>query len=299
MRTQAWAAGLAAVVVLAGCGAAGPVPAPPGAPDRGTASPASTVDAAATTVTPGPSSPSATQQAGDAGHGSPAVRRVPALDVAALDVPALQAYLREVDGMDAALRQVATLVNGDLTARGLAARPRTVAAVQALTARETRVRRSLPAGMGPALTRAALLVYSELSSRAAAFNPIVRASADLPAGDPEFTELKGCLANGAVAAARFAGDLTALRRLAASSRAFVPAAPSARATAEIALRTTLVRNGNGCCDSCGGYLSDALVPLVWGRPAEPGARADGTIDGIDFDATYHADGGWTVQIHAG
>ena len=297
MRTQTWAAGLAAVVVLAGCGAAGPVPASPGAPGRGTASPTSTVDAAATTVNPGPSSPSATPRPGDAGHGSPAVRRV-----TALDVPALQAYLREVDGMDAALRQVATLVNGDLTARGLAARPRTVAAVRALTARETRVRRSLPAGMSPALTRAALLVYSELSSRVAAFNPIVRASADLPAGDPEFTELKGCLANGAVAAARSGRDLTALRRLAASSRAFVPAAPSARATAEIALRTTLVRNGNGCCDSCGGYLSDALVPLVWGRPAgprEPGERVDGTIDGIDFDATYHADGGWTVQIHAG
>ena len=297
MRMHTWVAGLAAVVVLAGCGAAGRVSATPGTPDGGaapgTASPTSTVDAAATTVSPEPSGPPA----------SPAhPRSVDTGRRTALDVPALQAYLREVDGMDAALRQVAALVNGDLTARGLAARPGTVAAVRDLTARETRVRGSLPAGMSPALTRAALLVYSELSSRAAAYNPIVRGSADLPMGDPQFAELKGCLANGATAAARFGRDLTALRRRAASSPAFVPPAPSARSTAEIALRTTLVRNGNGCCDSCGGYLSDALVPLVWGRqtePGEPGARADGTIDGIDFDATYRAPGGWTVHLHAG
>lgn len=210
----------------------------------------------------------------------------------------LTGYLREVDATDAAIRHAAALVNSDVTAAGLTVRPATRAAVEALDAQQDRLAKAFPAGMSTPLARAAILVFSNLASRAAAMNP-VRRSGDVRATDPGFADLRGCLAHGAQAVARYRSDLAALRALAAASPAFTPAAPSSRASAEAALQTELVRNGENCCASCGGYVGDKIYPVVWGRATGISGPADGMINGIDFTARYRPDGGWTVEIHAG
>jgi uncharacterized protein YceK len=209
----------------------------------------------------------------------------------------LAGYLEAVAAADVRIRRVAALVNGDITAAGVRIRPTTAAAIQALDV--TDVAAALPPGMPASLTRAALLVFSELSSRRTAFHGVPLEGL-VAAGEPGFARMTACLANGARAAARFGADVAALRTLAAATEPLRRVEPASRAAAEIALRTRYVQGQNGCCDSCGGYVSDRLVPIVWNaRDLPGGVHVDGTIDGIDFEARYRTPGGWQVAIHAG
>lgn len=223
------------------------------------------------------------------GVGAPVAERATALD-------GLGAFLAEVDRTDARLHEVAGFVNADVTAKGVRARPQTVAAIYALDLKP--LAKALPAGAGTALTRASMLVFSNLSSRAASFRGVPEGFA--PVGSEEYAHMRECLANGARAQARFAADLAALRRLAAASPAFVPAAAGSRAAGEIALQTALAVGGNTCCGSCGGYVDDELSPVVWRAKEDPvEGHTDGTIGVIEFEASYTAAAGWKIELHAG
>jgi hypothetical protein len=198
--------------------------------------------------------------------------------------------------MDAALQRVATRVNADVTKAGVRPRPETLTAIEGVRDVQA-LQRAFPPGMSTALTKASLLVFSNLASRAAAFHGVPYHAATSTTG--EYRIMMACLANGSRAAARFGSDVAALKKLAASSPAFTPALPASRAVAEIALQTLWVWKDEACCDSCGGRVSDRLAPIVWGHSTGISGPADGTIDGVDFAASYHTGTGWKVEIHAG
>jgi len=275
-----------AAVLLAGCGGGTGGGAAPLTPGPATSGPAESGPAPSTG--PGPAATGATGSTGSTGPAGTAASALPQLD----------AFLLQVGSLDAALRQAGALVNADVTAAGMTPRPATRQAIDAVDARVLTVAAAMPAGMGVPLTRASLLVFSGLASRAAAFHGVPGSA--VTASSADYRHMTGCLANGARAAARSAADLAALRALAASTPAFRPAAPSSRATAEIALQTRFVWGGEACCASCGGYVSDAVATVVWHRRVLEGPTpVDGTIGGVGFDATYHAGTGWVVDIHAG
>lgn len=307
-RSGSWSAAFAAslvVVALAACGEAGSGPAgsgtPPAAPTAGTTSTTGTTPApvVTTTVTAPGRIEATTVTVTGAGPGPEATSgaRRSALD-------GLRTYLTRVDGADARIGAAARMINADTTASAMRIRPATRAAIQALTLDD--VARALPAGMTPELTRRALLVYSELSSRRAALTAVGGLSpgpdgiAAVRKGTGGWDLVQGCLASGAKAKARFAPDVAALRTLAASSKPFTVPPVSARATAEILVRTVYIDGWNGCCDSCGGYVTDRLAPVIW-QPKDYGSgeHVDGTIDGVGFEASYRAATGWRVVVHAG
>jgi hypothetical protein len=216
----------------------------------------------------------------------------------------LARFLGEVERADARIRAASALVNADAVGGGMRIRPSTRAAISALDL--TSVAGSLPAGAGEALTRRSPLVYSELSSRRAALRglvlrtPAADGTVTLSPGDEALTRVRECLANGARAYARFGPDVAALRTLAATSASFAAAAPASHAAAEIAVRTRYIDGWNGCCDACGGYVTDRLVPIVWRDREDPVAgHTDGTVDGVAFEASYRGGSGWTVVVHAG
>jgi hypothetical protein len=215
---------------------------------------------------------------------------------AASALPRLQAYLSQVDAKDAQLKAAAALVNADVTATDIRLRPATQQAARAAQDLAA-LRRAIPAGMSLALTRSALLVFSNLASRAAAFHGVLTVA--LPVSAVDYRTAMNCLANGGRAAARFPADVAALRALATQSPAFRAVPESSRAAAEIALQTEFVWAREACCDSCGGYVGADLAPIVWGRSTGISGPSDGMINGVDFDARYRDATGWTVRIHAG
>jgi hypothetical protein len=266
-----------AVLVASGCGGAAGSAAPAG----GVASrPAASSSGAAAT---GVASAAGSAPAGATGTGVSALA-------------ALQPYLQQVAARAAQLQQVAALINVDVTPTDIRLRPGTARAIQDAQD-STALRRAVPAGMSVALTKAALRVFSNLASRAAAFRGVLEAPT--PVSAASYRSAMACLANGGAAAAGFAADVAALRSLSARSPAFTPAPESSRAAAEIALQADFVGAREAGGDSCGGYVGDDLQTIVWGHPTGISGPADGTINGVDFSATYHAGTGWAVQIHAG
>lgn len=268
-----------ALAGLAGCGGAGGGAAPTAARPGGSVSPAGTVPPAAT------SSVQVTTERASALAG-------------------LRAYLTRVADVDQQLGRAAAAVNADVVTGGMRIGPATRSAVQDVDL--TGLARALPAGMDAPLTRQALLVYSELASRRAAFNGVLEASvgpdgtATVAPGSPALSRINECLANGARAHARFDADVAALRALAAASPPFTHAAPASRASAEIAVRTRYIDGWNRCCGSCGGYVTDRLAPVVWVEHDDPVAgHTDGAIEGVAFEATYRASSGWLIELHAG
>lgn len=301
------------VVALAACGEAGSGPAASGTPPAPptpatTATTATTGDAtpaptATTTVTaPGRIVATTVTITGAGPAAEPATGATSGPGRSALD--GLQGYLTRVASADARIAAVARLINGDTTASGMRIRPATRSAIAALQLGD--VARALPAGMSTELTRRALLVYSELSSRRAALTAVGGLTpgpdgiAVVRKGTAGWDLVQGCLASGAKAKARFAPDVAALRTLAAGSKPFTAPPAAARATGEILVRTVYIDGWNGCCNSCGGYVTDRLAPVVW-QPKDSGngEHVDGTIDGVGFEASYRSGSGWRVVVHAG
>lgn len=206
---------------------------------------------------------------------------------------ALRPFLFDAESVNRSLQFAATLVNGDIRSTPFTFRDATRSAVDMVSLEG--VSRTIPAGLPPDLQLAALRVYGDLVSRRVAFNRVTGAGSSVVTRD----DVAPCLANGARAAARYAGDVASLEAMAAAVPDFQAAAPDSHAAAEIALRAAVIDGWNNGCGNCGGYLPDGLATVVWAKTTDPvtGAR-DGTIAGVGFRATYRAGDGWHVELFA-
>lgn len=227
---------------------------------------------------------------------APGSTRAPAASAAAQ----LAAFVAAAQRADGRIRQAAALVNGDIGATSMRFTPATLAAVRALSTEPAA--RALPAGLPPVLLRAALVVYGDLASRAAAFGGVEMygsAGDALPIGSASARAVLHGLRNGAPAAARFGRDLAAVRALALQTPPVAVAARDSRAAAELAVRLRSLDHRNGCDETFGGWVPAALEPIVWqpGAGHAPG-RYEGTISGIRFHATYTAQHVWDVVLDA-
>jgi hypothetical protein len=148
----------------------------------------------------------------------------------------------------------------------------------------------IPAGLSEELETAALTVYSDLVSRAAAVNGGARYLAATPEPDKELREQNleftmTCLGNGHDANARFDDDLARAERLARSEAPPPEFAPDSDEAGILAVRAAGIDGANWCCDSCGGFIYTEPASVDWeGRTG--------------FDAEF-VDGHWEIQLHAG
>jgi hypothetical protein len=275
---------LVLLVPLGGCGRGTRSPA---------ANPAPSPSASSTATTPGPASPAA-----------PPTRTTPAPPVRS-HVPSaadqLDGFFTAAQRADGQIRAAAALFNEGVTPKGITVQAKASSALRAIDL--TPVGRAIPGGLPAALQYKALYVYSELSARLGAFNPISRESQPghfIPAGSDEYRFVMRALSGGATPAANFAGDLAALRSLAGSTGPVHLAAANSHATAEVALQVLLIGMENNGCASSGGRVYTKAVPIVWGSKTTDGAghTSDGTIAGIPFQADYQQGQGWHVVIWA-
>ena len=165
-------------------------------------------------------------------------------------------------------------------------RPSTVAALK--TADPSAIAKTIPAGLPPALERAVLVVFSELDSRymsMSAWGTGTESSADLT--------LQHCFVHGAPAAARFATDLASAHAIASTMLPVTPAAPDSRTAAELQLQLDVIYENNAGCAATGGFIVSQLAPVVWRVIPTGMGPADGTVAGMQFQASYDAASGWT------
>lgn len=282
MRRLSRAEACSAVVltaVLAGCGA-GPTP-DTGTPGNDAPSATSEPRPSVPTPAPSPSEPPRTVE-----H-------------------ALTAFVAAARVADARLHEAALLVNGAVRREELVVDSSTVAAVAASD--PAPVRDLIPAGMPTPLVRAALLVYSDLSSRHAAMSH-VRSVGTYPLAPSEEERRLGvetegarsirCLSNGSEAATRFDGDLEALDTL-ASATLVAPVDPRSLAAADLAVRLSEIDLRNAGCDGCGGYRATGFATLTWDDAEDDATTRSGRLGGdVAFRATFEPGVGWVVQINA-
>jgi hypothetical protein len=212
----------------------------------------------------------------------------------------LAGFFAAAAAVDSRLHHIAALVNSGIGATSMRLPSSAAAEREALDL--SALEHAIPPGMPTELQREAMLVYSDLVSRACAFNRLMMpsfVSRSLPVSGVEAREMLRCLGNGAPAAARFDGDVAALRTLAQASPPVAVAARDSHAAAEVAARASLIKIANWGCGSCGGVIFTKLPSVVWHPKTEPGiGRSDGTINGIRFRADYHAGHGWEIEIWA-
>ncbi len=272
---------VALVFVLAACGSAGQ---PSGAGRPGGGAPSGT---------PAASSPAAPSQAGSPAvppAGGPGQPRASAAD-------RLSGFLAAAQALDARLHHAAVLVNGGVGRTRLDFPPATQRAVLALSA--VPLARSIPAGLPPELLRRTLLVYSDLVSRERSLGAAARFVSPMPIGSEEARFVLHALGHGALAAARFDGDLAALRALGRSAPPVTVAAPDSRAAADLAVRVRDIDLRNSGCGSSGGTVVTTLAHVVWQPKYERGiGHTDGTINRLRFRASYEAGRGWDVELWA-
>ncbi len=178
--------------------------------------------------------------------------------------------------------------------------PATLAAVRALG--NTSVASGIPAGLPGGLFRDVLVVYGDLSSRTGAFNGVRlfgNSGHEMPIGGQDAKNVLRGLHNGAAAAARFDGDLAAVRSLAQQTPPPTVAAPDSRAAAELALRLYSIDKINNCSEEFGGFAPAQLETVIW-QPAsgQHSHHYQGTIGGGSFHADYSAAHGWQIYINA-
>jgi hypothetical protein len=208
----------------------------------------------------------------------------------------MAAYFDAAQTMDRQLTAAAVLINGGIHPNTMNFDQATLDAIAAI--RPGTLAANFPAGLSPELERRVLLVQSEIVSRRTAFNLVTRAETDHPC-------VLGCLAQGAPAAARLAGDLAAARSLAAGTPPITIAAPNLRAAAELAVALRYIESANTCSGSCGGGILTQLPRISWA----PMHGQHGTItvavpsttltDTILFTAHYVPGTGWSIQLQAG
>ncbi len=210
----------------------------------------------------------------------------------------LKAFFTAASGVDTGLRAAAIAVNGGIGTDRIEFDQAVVDAVHA--ADPGAVAAALVAGLPPPLLQSALVVYNDLVSRRGAFNGVTVGT--FTPSDYDYTYNRMCLRNGSAPAARFADDLAASERLAATLPPVGPAAPDSLAAEELAVRLMWIELGNNGCAGCGGFVVKDLVPLTrYAVPVTPPGSptpADGNIDGIPFSATYVAGTGWDVVLQA-
>jgi hypothetical protein len=198
------------------------------------------------------------------------------------------------------LRAAAALINGGITSTAIKVDQPVVDAVNAADPQPAA--RAIPAGLPDPLLRAVLVVYSDLSSRRAAFNRAGHLQVLWSTSD-EGRQFLLCLSKGAQAAAHFAEDRDAAERLAAATPAIAVAPPGSHAAGNVAVLQEWIALANNGCASCGGSrLTEPLPPIVWERHTDsstPGTSvADGRVGPINFNATYEPMAGWNVQLWA-
>ena len=213
----------------------------------------------------------------------------------------LAAFIAAAGRADSQLRHAAVLVNADIGATSMRFMPATLAAVRALGSAP--VARAIPAGLPAELLRETLVVYGDLSSRAAAFGGVRLdgyPGRDLPIGGQEAKDVLRGLHNGGPAAARFGGDLAAVRSLAQQTPPLTVAAPDSRAAAELALRLYSIDLRNNCSEEFGGYAPTQFEKVFWTPASDRHSHHyEGTIgSGGRFQADYTAAHGWQININA-
>jgi hypothetical protein len=242
-----------------------------------------------TTPAAPPSTPSTTP--------APAPRPVPPV-TARTAADDLAAFFAAARGDNTRIKAAARAINREIGHSTIQFSASTIEAVKASV--PNRTARAIPAGMNKNLMRAALLVYSDLVARSAAFNYVPEFKyAPRAVTDPESVRLLQALAVGSAIARRYPADLAAARALAKASPPIVVAGADSRQAAELAVRVETIRLMNNCCGSAGGHVATELLPLTWTNTTSPHGPWTGTIGGIRFTATYTASDGWTVRLAAG
>lgn len=211
---------------------------------------------------------------------------------------ALDDFLTRATMADKALREASDRINAAITTTEVTYDQHTRDLLA--SAAPGPVASTLPAGMPDTLKKAALLVYSDLVSRWAAMS----GSCDHGEGTLPRAEFDGCFVQGAPAAARFAGDLSALDQLAEATPEFAVAAQDSRTAEALAVRIRYIDLGNLGCANMGGYVATDPIPIVWQRTPDDAGGADwqGTVGaglaGIPFRGTFDPVLGWQIEILA-
>jgi hypothetical protein len=228
------------------------------------------------------------------GSGVPETGYTAPMQMAARD---LDGFLNHAAMADQALTEAASRVNASTTVAEITYDQRTVDLLS--LASPTTLASYLPPGMPDALQQAALLVHSDLVSRWAAMSagPCPHDVGTHPRSDYETNH---CFTQGAGAAARFAGDLAALKTLAENTPKFTIPSQNSQPAEELAVRINDIDQRNLGCGSTGGTIVTDLIPVVWrGFAADGGGPPwQGTVDGIPFRGTYDQARGWTIYINA-
>jgi hypothetical protein len=288
-RIMMAAGATAALLVTAGCGAAGSVSGP---------SATGSLPAGATpntTTSAGTNAPATTPPTG----GTSSAPRSSTSRPSAADQ--LAGFFTAAARADQQERHAATLVNGGIGTTKIVFSPATVAAVRAIDTQS--VARAIPGGLSPTLLRPLLQVYSDLAVRQAAFNRIFEYANDspLPLSGRQAKEVITCLGNGNTPARWFATDLAAARTTAQGTPRVVLAPERSRLAAEAAIRAELIRGPNFCSAECGGFYSRSiqLYPITWKHTVlGPGSTWDGTVGTMLFTARYVTGQGWKVGFNA-
>lgn len=216
----------------------------------------------------------------------------------------LAVFFARAAELDRALTAAADSINANMTENEMVVRQATVDLVQTTRGLVKDTEAAVPAGLGPDLLRATLPVFSDLVSRSYAMAAWER----LPLPGYETiplveTNVVSCLNHGSEAAARYSADMAALRELARSSPPVVDVAPDSRAAESVALHLANIEHGNRCCEGCGGFIVTELAEITYADDPQidpqTGARTDGHINGIPFQADYAVGLGWTFEIFAG
>lgn len=261
------------------------------APGGGTSHPSMAPSSAAPSGGMGTPAPSAAATAGPDRHAAPP--RASAADQ-------LAGFFAAAAAADSRLKHAAVLVNAGIGTTSLDFSPAALTAVETLDT--SAVAHAVPGGMPAELLRRVLLAYSDLVSRTLAFRRVQESKYwgyPIAIGSQQGKDIYGCLRNGTQAAARYAGDMAAVRALAGRTPPLTPPAPDSRAAAELALRVYVIQHRNSGCEECGGFVFTALSRVIWQPKDEPEiGESDGTVDGIRFRVTYHAGRGWDVMVWA-
>ncbi len=212
----------------------------------------------------------------------------------------LAAFFAAAARADSQLHHAAALINGDIGATSIRFTPATIAAVRGIDLAPAAA--ALPAGLPAQMLRQVLVVYGDLASRHGAFGGVDIygfSGHPLPIGGKDAKSVLRGLRNGAPAAARFNGDLTAARTLAQRTPPVTVAAPDSRAALELALRLQSIGNRNNCSMMFGGYVPTSLAPIVW-QPStgQHSSHYEGSIGGVRFTGEYTTQHGWNIIIHA-
>jgi hypothetical protein len=161
------------------------------------------------------------------------------------------------------------------------------------------VSRAIPAGLPHDLQQSVILVLSDLASRRMAMESFASVGPVFPddsgAAHATTAQLLDELQNGHAAAVRFDDDLAAARALAADSAPIAPVPGQSRLTAEVLILVEYVRVANAGCDVRGGSVITTLPQVRW-RSVSYQPDAEGTVDGIAFNADLRPNGTWDVYL---